>query len=161
MRSLASTIRNAICKNRKTKAAAIVTSLAVIAATAAAFYVLTVSGSGSQTATLGSSGNTALTVRVSGLTDGLIPGGTSPVTINATNSSGQAASVAGINYSFSTDNPQCNPAWFSATNTGSFPVGLADGHDNQIGAATVSFNDSGTDQSACSAAHVTVTATVH
>jgi hypothetical protein len=149
--------------------------LALGGAAAFAYYVIEAAGSGSQTAPLGGGETAALTFSISAIdaNGSLIPGGESPIYFSAQSPTTNNVVLNAISGTVnSTSVSGCNPDWFTVS-----PGTLDNGDGIQInlpytlsgsnGAASVNdqssvtpwelhFNDSGTDQSACENATVTV-----
>ena len=163
---------------------AIVVGLIVVAS-AAAYYSLTyLGGTGSGTQPAASSGGTTGTAAAATATVtwpiALAPGGSSPLYIDwKNNDPNGAVTVSNVTATVTTGAPLCLPAWFSVALDGGLPggknpgsIGVGHGIAFASGAGaptviagdivdgvggTISFTDSGTNQSACEGVPVTIT----
>ena len=125
MRAFKSKIKRVLWDSKRRKIVTIVSTIALVAATgAAAFFVLSVSGTASQDQTLGNSGNIALAgVRVTGFdANHMVPGDTTSIQVYASNPSGQTAQVSSIDYAVTSTAAGFDPAWFQVTPTSGLPV---------------------------------------
>ncbi len=164
MRAFKSKIKRVLWDSKRRKIVTIVSTIALVAATgAAAFFVLSVSGTASQDQTLGNSGNIALAgVRVTGFdANHMVPGDTTSIQVYASNPSGQTAQVSSIDYAVTSTAAGFDPAWFQVTPTSGLPVVMPNGHDTLVGTADVKFVNTASDQSAIAGQPITITATLH
>ena len=143
-------------KSRITAAVAGVALVAVGGGAAYAYWTTTGSGNGTATNSAGG-GTVTLHATFDG---GLAPGNSVPVAYTADNSTTSSTVVGDLAAEVSTNVPGCEAAWFEVTaDTGNVRV-LAKTTGTSVGAGTLTFNDSATEnQDACKGAVVTVSVT--
>jgi hypothetical protein len=123
----------------------------------AAYAYWTTTGSGNGTATNSAGGGTVTLFAT--FDGGLAPGNHVDVAYTATNSMTSSTKVGELTPTVSTDKAGCLPGWFTATAETSNTL-VAAGATSSVGAGTLTFNDSATEnQDACKGAVVKVSVT--
>lgn len=145
---------------RKLIAAGVVTLVVLIAVTAAwAWY----GGSGASAATNAKAGASPVAVNVAvdaSAAQALYPGDSAPIGVTVSSVGNRSAHVGSITLSLGTLAPGCSSGWFTLTDPSGLPAGanVSPGNPLEVGGA-IAFDESGTDQSACSLADLPITAT--
>jgi hypothetical protein len=113
------TIKRLVFKNRKTKIAALLTTLGLCAGTAfAAYVIINNTGSGSGTEQLGTAATSVpMKFTVAWVPGSLTPGDSASVYVGVQNSNSVAGNVtpANLTGTFTTDTQGCDPSWFTFT----------------------------------------------
>ncbi|AOY73627.1 hypothetical protein IG195_09000 [Arthrobacter sp. TES] len=144
--------------SKKSRITAAVAGVALVAVGGGAAYAYwTTTGSGNGTATNSAGGGTITLFAT--FDGGLAPGNQVDVAYTATNSMTSSTKVGELTPTVSTDKAGCLPGWFTATAETSNTL-VAAGATSSVGAGTLTFNDSATEnQDACKGAVVTVSVT--
>ncbi|MGH2795609.1 MAG: hypothetical protein ACRDKG_15055 [Actinomycetota bacterium] len=139
-------------RTSRRKLAVVAGGLAVVAFAGAAFAYFTNSGSGSGTASVGSSSEIALS---SPLVGDLYPDGADvPVTVTISNAAGQGAQFVDTVSGSVADNGDCLGSWFEVDDI-VYQDTIAAGGSDTAG-TNVRMNDSGTNQDECQGDTLTI-----
>jgi hypothetical protein len=142
----------------------------LLAGSALAYFLILANGAGSGSATLGKSAGAETMTLHATFANGLTPGNHEAVAFTAENKTKAASDIRKFTVTPSLDasHPGCKPEWFTITNGGNqwneltttgtdTPIQLAVGETKNITSELeLSFVDSGTNQSACEGATLTL-----
>jgi len=167
-----------LTRTRRRKAATITAALfLLIVGSAFAYYIFVFTGAGSGSAKLGESGQSAVLALSAKLPEGLKPGESGVVTFTASNPTGETTSLHHLIYDTNYGSPSidsahekagCSPSWFHLTNNSGSLQGITGvssgsvtipggGEVVTLGTSELAFEElSGTNQSACSGATITI-----
>jgi hypothetical protein len=153
-------LKNICWTSKRRKVATIVSTVSLVAVTAAAaYFLLLASGDMSMTRNLGTAGTQPIALGMD-FAAGLTPGQSEPILVGADNNSGNKAVVNGVGFVVTSTTPGVDGSWFVVHNTSTYPMTLEpNSHNNKIAEGTIEVKDLPTvDQSAAAGAPLTVKA---